>query len=215
MLRRFWLLVELLLLFAAVPVAMDIVMHQQKIPLFLALLPVLTLVLAILLADPSFRLRREATRFFGWRTALTILLVFAVGGAAVAYWMKVNQPAWFMDLPTHRPAVWQKIMLLYPIGSVLAQELIYRTFYFHRYGPLFGGYVWPAIGLNALLFGLGHIVVGNTFAMIATCFTGLLFAVRYHTAGSFWAVWIEHSLWGALAFTVGLNRYFFSGVPNF
>lgn len=214
-LRRGWLALELAFLFVVTPLAIDRVMHQQGIPLFLALLPVLAVVLVILVLDPTFQLRRELSRFFGWRTALTILLIFVVGGAAVAYWVKVTHPTWFLDLPTRRPETWQKVMLLYPIGSVLAQELIYRTFYFHRYGPLFGSWIVPALVLNSLLFGLGHIVVGSQFAMLTTCVTGLLFAVRYYTSQSYWAVWIEHSLWGALVFTVGLNRYFYSGVPNF
>ena len=29
---------------------------------------------------------------------------------------------------------------------------------------------------------------------------------------SFWAVFLEHTLWGGLVFTVGLGRYFFTGV---
>jgi hypothetical protein len=27
----------------------------------------------------------------------------------------------------------------------------------------------------------------------------------------FWAVFVEHTLWGALVFTVGLSRFFFTG----
>ena len=212
--RRIWLTVELLLLFVAAPVGLDMVVHQQRIPLFVALLPVLIIVVFILLLDPTFQLRRELTRWFGWRTALTILLIFAIGGAAVTYWVKVTHPAWFMDMPTNRPETWKHVMLLYPIGSVLTQEIVYRTFYFHRYGPLFGRFALFGLLLNGPLFGLAHIVVGTPFAVLSTCVTGLLFAVRYHTARSFWAVWIEHTLWGWLVFTVGLNHYFFTGIPN-
>jgi hypothetical protein len=214
-LRRVWLVLELLILFVAAPLTLDYVMHQQRIPLFLALIPVLVVVVFILLLDPTFQLRRELTRGFGWRTWLTIMLIFAIAGAAVTYWVKVTHPAWYMDLPRNRPAVWQHIMLLYPIASVLTQEIVYRTFYFHRYGPLFGSrFAWFGLLLNGPLFGLAHVVVGTPFALVSTCFTGLLFAVRYHTARSFWAVWIEHTLWGWLVFTVGLNHYFFSGIPN-
>ena len=213
-LRRVWLALELVLLFVAVPVGMDAIIHQQRIPLFVALLPVLVVVVFLLVLDPTFQLRRELTRWFGWRTALTILLVFAIGGAAVTYWVKVTHPGWFMDMPTNRPETWQRVMMLYPIGSVLTQEIVYRTFYFHRYGPLFGRFALLGLLLNGPLFGLAHIVVGTPFAVISTSVTGLLFAVRYHTANSFWAVWIEHTLWGWLVFTIGLNHYFFTGIPN-
>ena len=213
--RRVWLFIELLLLFVAAPLAMDALVHQQRIPLFVALLPVLLVVVLILIADSTFQLRRELSRSFGWRTALTIMLTFAIGGAGVAYWVHEVHPAWFMELPRERPETWKRVMLIYPIGSVLTQELIYRTFYFHRYGPLFGRQIRLALLLNALLFGLGHVVVGTEFALISTSVTGLLFAVRYYTARSFWAVWLEHTLWGWLVFTIGLNRYFFTGIANF
>ncbi len=94
-------------------------------------------------------------------------------------------------------------MLLYPLISVAAQELVYRTFYFHRYGPLFGEQRWLGILLNGLLFGFAHIVVGTQFAIAATCASGLLFALRYSATRSFWAVFVEHTLWGWLVFTVG------------
>ena len=59
-------------------------------------------------------------------------------------------------------------MLLYPLMSVAVQELVYRTFYFHRYGVLFGDAWWLAILLNGVLFGLGHIVIGTPLAVYGT-----------------------------------------------
>jgi hypothetical protein len=43
----------------------------------------------------------------------------------------------------------------------------------------------------------------------------MLLAYRYEATRSFWAVWIEHTLWGWLVFTIGLGGYFFTGVSNF
>lgn len=211
---RLWLALELLLLFVAAPLAIDLIIKQERIPLFLALIPVLAVVVLILVADRTFQLRRELRAGFGWRTAVTIVLVFVIAGGAVTYWVKTERPDWFMDMPLNRPETWKRIMLLYPFASVLAQEFIYRTFYFHRYGPLFGRFGWVGIALNAPLFGLAHIVIGTPFALLSTCITGLLFAVRYQTARSFWAVWIEHTLWGWLVFSVGLNHFFFTGISN-
>jgi hypothetical protein len=48
--------------------------------------------------------------------------------------------------------------------------------------------------------------------VFGTMAVGVLLAARYGTTRSFWAVFIEHTLWGALVFTVGLGRYFFTGV---
>ena len=49
-------------------------------------------------------------------------------------------------------------------------------------------------------------------AVLGTMATGLLFAARYAMTRSYWAVFVEHALWGALVFTVGLGQFFFTGV---
>lgn len=212
--RRLWLACELGLVFVAAPLAMREAVNGAHIPLFVALLPVLALSLILLGSDPAFRLRREFARGFGWVTAATILAVFVLGGGAVAYWMSVNKPHWFLEFPKNRPDIYWKIMILYPLASVAAQELVYRTFYFHRYGPLFGSALWLGVVVNAVLFGFCHIVVGSEVAVISTALGGLVLATRYALTRSYWAVFIEHTIWGWLVFTVGLGRFFFTGVSN-
>lgn len=172
----------------------------------------LAIVVLYLLVDPTFSIRRELTRGFGLATLLSILIVFAVLGGAVALYVANVHPAWFLEFPRNRPETYRKIMLLYPAMSVVVQELVYRTFFFHRYGALFGRTWWPAILLNGILFGLGHIVIGSALAVYGTMATGALFAARYAATRSYWAVFLEHTLWGALVFTVGLGQFFFTGV---
>ena len=101
-----------------------------------------------------------------------------------------------------------------PLHRVIAQELVYRTFFFHRYGPLFGSQVAVAVAVNGVLFGYAHIVMGNVFAVWSTALVGMLLAARYVATRSIWAVWLEHSLWGWLVFTVGLGHWFFTGAGN-
>ena len=212
--RKAWLLAELASIFVGAPLAMREAVHGGHIPLFLALLPVFALALVLLIADPKFRLRDELRRgFSGWQL-LSILAVIGIAGGAVTYWVWLLHPQWWLEFAKNRPETWARIMLLYPFASVAVQELVYRTFYFHRYGPLFGNQRWAGILLNGVLFGFGHIVIGTTFAILGTCVTGLLFATRYSATRSFWAVFLEHTLWGWLVFTVGLGRFFFTGVQN-
>lgn len=213
---RAWLVLEMAALYVAAPFAMHHAVHGGHIPLFLALMPVLAVVALILLADRRFSLWREAKRGFRFLTLLSILLVFAAGAYVVAQWVLHHHPGWFLEFPRNRPETFQRIILLYPLMSVLPQEFVYRTFFFHRYGALFGsGAVrWLAVPLNAILFGLGHVVVGRPEAIAATMVTGLLFAWRYASTRSLWAVWLEHTLWGILVFTVGIGRYFWTGVAN-
>lgn len=213
-LYRSWLVIEIVLLFVLTPLVMHRAVHGEGTPLFVALLPVLGLAFAALWADPKFRLRTEFSRGLSWGNALTILAVFVLLGGAIAYWMSENKPEWFLEFPKNRPERFKQIILLYPIASVAAQELVYRTFYFHRYGPLFGRQVWLAVLLNGLLFGWAHVVIGSPFAVLSTAAGGLLLATRYAVTRSYWAVFIEHTLWGWFVFTVGLGRFFFTGIPN-
>jgi uncharacterized protein len=207
-------MVELIFLYGLMPFAMTILVHGEKVPLFVALLPVLALVLLLLAVDKTFSFRQELGRLPDLPTLASILIIFAVGGFAATLYAADVKPGWFMEFPRSRPELWAKIMLLYPFASVAAQEFVYRTFFFHRYGVLFGRHKWLAILVNGVFFGLAHVVVGTQFAVVSTFFTGILFAARYAATRSFWAVFLEHTLWGWLVFTVGLGRYFFTGVSN-
>ena len=209
---RGWRVVEMALLYIAAPFAIDRAVHQNGVPVFIALLPVLAVILMFLSVDRTFSLRRELTRGFSLRQLFYILLTFAVGGGIVATYVAQYHPDLFLEFPRNRPDTYKTIMLLYPAMSVAVQELVYRTFFFHRYGALFGSAWWLAILLNGVLFGLGHIVIGTELAVYGTMATGTLFAWRYVATRSFWAVFLEHTLWGALVFTVGLGRFFFAGV---
>lgn len=212
--QQLWRVVEMVVLYGVMPFAMTVLVQGERIPLFVALLPVLAGVLLLLAADPTFSFRRELARLFDWQTLASILIIFAVAGFAVTIYAADTKPGWFMEFPKNRPVLWTKIMLLYPLASVAAQEFVYRTFYFHRYGVVFGKHKWLAILVNGVLFGLAHVVVGTPFAVFSTMATGVLFAARYAATRSYWAVFLEHTLWGWLVFTVGLGRYFFTGVSN-
>ena len=209
---RGWRIVEMALLYGAAPFAVDRAVHGDGIPVFIALLPVLAIILMFLVIDRTFSLRRELSRGFSLAQLGSILAVFAIGGGIIATYVAEYHPAWFLEFPRERPETYMRIMLLYPLMSVAVQELVYRTFFFHRYGVLFGSAWWLAILLNGVLFGIGHMVIGTPLAIYGTMLTGTLFAWRYAMTRSFWAVFIEHTLWGALVFTVGLGRFFFTGV---
>jgi membrane protease YdiL (CAAX protease family) len=89
------------------------------------------------------------------------------------------------------------------------------VFFFHRYGPLFAHARQALIVLNAVYFAFGHIIFMSMPSVVLSFFGGLLFAWRYDRTRSYWAVVLEHSLYGNLIFTVGLGRHFYTGVANF
>ena len=214
LIRRIWLAIELIILFVGLPLTLKYLVHIEKMPLFMVLQPVLLAFIVFLLWDRWFLLRRELTRGFKWADLGSILAVFIIGGGIVAAFMAQEMPERFLAFPKYRYQTYERVMILYPLLSVATQELVYRTFFFHRYGPLFGGLRWVMIITNGLLFGLAHIVFDNWVAIIGTGVIGTLLAYRYATTRSFWAVFVEHTLWGWLVFTVGLNKFFFTGISN-
>lgn len=210
--RRARLIAEIIVLYLVIPVVMTYVILAYRLPLFTVLPPLVVTFTLFLVADPSFSLKRELFAGFAPRHLLWIALVFVVFGGALSFVVAEMMPREFLAMPRERPQIWRRVMLFYPLLSVIPQEIAYRTFFFHRYGPLFDHHRWAMIGINALLFGFGHVLFGNWLAVAGTALTGLVFAYRYERSRSLWAVAIEHSLWGMLVFTIGLGGYFFTGI---
>ncbi len=101
-------------------------------------------------------------------------------------------------------------MVAYPVVSVYPQGLLYRAFFFERYGELFPG-KWPMIVASAAAFAFLHIIFRNWLAVALTFAGGLLFASRYAETGSLAVSGFEHALYGCWLFTVGLGRHFYHG----
>lgn len=139
-----------------------------------------------------------------------VVLRFAILAALVALALWHFAPHAFLSFPRQRPGFWLLVMVLYPVLSVLPQELIYRSFLFHRYEPLFGG-AWRYVLASALIFGFAHIMFLNWIAPAMTVIGGALFATSYRRHGSLALSCLEHALYGDMIFTVGLGSYFFSG----
>jgi uncharacterized protein len=211
--RRLQLWAELGIVYVALPMLMRIAVFDYRVPLFYALPPVLAGFVAFLYFDRSFSLRRELELFPDSKTLASIVSVFVVGSIVVAGLVAAIMPERLFSLAAERPGLWLKIMVLYPIVSVLPQEFAYRVFFFHRYGVLFHSRA-SLIFANALAFAFGHILFRNWIAVGGTFIVGMLLAWRYERTRSFWSVYFEHVLWGWLVFTIGLGVYFFTGVKN-
>ena len=154
-----------------------------------------------LLFDRTFE-RRQLIRL---RPVLLRALVIAVGLFALTAY---TSPATLFGFPRHRPVVWAIVMVLYPL-SAYAQEMVFRPFFFHRYGHLFST-PWRRIVASGLVFGWAHIVVNNVLAMGLASIAGVLFAATYERSRSTMLVSIEHALYGDIAFTIGLGGVFYS-----
>ena len=67
-------------------------MHQDGIPVFIALLPVLAIMLMFLVLDRTFSLRRELSRGFSLAQLGSILAIFVIGGGIVATYVSEYHP---------------------------------------------------------------------------------------------------------------------------
>lgn len=212
---RVWLTVEMLLLYVGAPIAVYSLLYDYRIPLF-TILPVIFLIFVIVLTlDRDFSWRQALGRGIDWATLGSILSIFAVAGPLLALFAWYDSPDRFLAFPLYAQGIWLMVMVLYPLLSVTTQEIMFRLFFFARYRPLFGNDRQAAIMLNAVLFAFVHIIFQNVTTLVISFFGGLLFAWRYERTQSYWAVVLEHSLYGNLIFSVGLGRYFYTGVSNF
>lgn len=212
---RIWLTIEMLLLYVGAPIAVYSLLHDYRIPLFKIFPWVFAIFMVVLTLDRGFSWREALSRGISLCTLGSILGVFAVAGPLLALFAWHDSPSRFLAFPRYAPNVWLLVMALYPLLSVTTQEIMFRLFFFSRYRALFGTDAQAAIVLNAALFTFAHIPFLNLTTLAISFLGGLLFAWRYETTRSFWAVSLEHALWGNLIFTLGLGRYFYTGVSNF
>ncbi|AHM62640.1 abortive infection protein [Flammeovirgaceae bacterium 311] len=96
---------------------------------------------------------------------------------------------------------------MYPFWSVIPQEIVYRTWYYQRYGDLFASQR-TSIFVNSLLFGFAHIVFGNGVAIVGAFLVSLIFSHTYTKYNSLLVVSIEHFFYGVMIFTLGMGKYF-------
>lgn len=140
-----------------------------------------------------------------------ILAIWLTAAVCLAFIVARIHPDWFLLLPRDRPTLWVLIALLYPIFSVIPQGLIYRCFFMQRYEAVFGR--WTPIAA-ALAFSGMHAVFLNWVAPLLCLAGGALFVWTYIRTRSAFLAWLEHSLHGVTAFSLGLGLYFFLGAPR-
>lgn len=211
MLRTLLLVLECAFLFVGLP----LLIKYRLIPNFpIPYLIATGLVIFFLLKhDPSF----DSARLLGWgnyRPFLArILIRDALGLALLGLTVRVFAPELLFSFIKRRPWLWAAIMVLYPLVSVYPQELLYRSFFFHRYQALFGS-GWILLLASALAFGFVHIIFGNWLSVVLCVIGGFLFSYTYQQSGSLLLTCLDHSIFGNFIFTIGLGQFFYHGTPR-
>lgn len=138
------------------------------------------------------------------------VLLFLLCATALTALTLTIAPGRFLEFPSHRPGLWAMVMLLYPILSVVPQEMIFRSFFMTRYKSLFPGRL-PLIVMSGLCFGLSHLILNNWIAPTFSMIGGIIFAWGFSRHRSLKWASIEHALYGCFVFTIGIGWFFFTG----
>jgi hypothetical protein len=166
--------------------------------------------IGLLWRDPTFD-RSKLFSLGDLRGSLrSIALRAAVAGAVITGLVLLLRPAAFMAMPGQAPGLWLAGLVLYPVVSAWPQEVVFRLFFFHRYEPLFGRSTW-LVAANAVAFGFIHTIYPNAVAPLLSVPAGLLLALTWRRTRSMGPVWLEHTAYGLLLFTLGLGDFFFDG----
>jgi membrane protease YdiL (CAAX protease family) len=209
--RAFLLTVELLAVFAGMP----LLIYFRVLPDWpVALLLIVVGVAFIMLRRDTTFDQRRLIRLEGVREGIGPLLIrdvllMVLLGLAVWWW----RPDLLFSLIKRSPALWAAIMVLYPVISVYPQELLFRSYFFHRYEALFGTRVTMIVA-SAAAFGFVHIVFGNWISVALCTIGGVLFAMTYEQTGSLVLTCIEHAVFGNFIFTIGLGKFFVPGARH-
>ncbi|MEM0912545.1 MAG: CPBP family intramembrane glutamic endopeptidase, partial [Pseudomonadota bacterium] len=198
--------VELIIAFLIAPVIFAVAVSDIDTWLMPSLFCAGIICLLLLLKDKEFKrkklfhMQEVSTHFI---SALKLFLPIAILFSSGIY---LFAPDIFLFLPLQDPNFWLITLLVYPIVSVIPQELIFRTFFFHRYRKLFPSKHLRVFS-SSFFFGLAHIVYGNWIAVVVSWFAGVVFGYRYTSSKSTLIVVIEHTVWGSFAFTIGLGVF--------
>ena len=195
------LYIELLLLFVGIPIVL-------ALPVYLIpklLVGASGLLYVVILAVREKRSLVNTTLVIHWRHFLKILAFRFLVIAVVTYLIvAVYFPDELFKVVLTDPMKWLIILFVYSLLSVYPQELLYRPFFFKRYGTLFES-KRMLILLNAVVFSIAHLFFESTLVLFITFIGGLIFAYTYYKTNSILLVCIEHALYGCWLFTVGMG----------
>ena len=198
--------IEFIIIYFLIPlivIFINLFVSEQKIFIFLPLFLVFFLSLYLLKKTPSFSfdfLKKKTE----WKFFFFVSLIFIVCGFVYTIILDRNL---LFNLPKNYFFIWVAVILIYPILSVIPQEIIFRVLFFERYSCLFKNQFLYLI-LNSLIFAYIHLVFQNFHAFFITLITSPIFAHAYLNK-SFKTCFLIHTVGGQLVFTYGLGEYFY------
>lgn len=130
--------------------------------------------------------------------------------AAMLIFIHLYDPEKMFNLAHRKPEFILILFIAYPLLSALPQELIFCSFFFHRYESFFKSDRAKIIA-SAIVFAYAHVLYINWVAPLLSLIAGLIFAQTYAKTKSLALVTVEHALYGNALFLIGLGWYFWGG----
>ena len=150
--------------------------------------------------------KKEFSKRFNKKFFFFISLVFF---CIIALFSFLDKNTFFLGHIKQLPNIWFIVFIVYPTFSVIPQEIIYRHFFFQRYGCLFKNENILII-FNSLLFAYGHIILSNPEAVFISFLGSIIFSYSYLKESLLMCIFL-HILAGQLIFFSGFGYYFLEG----
>jgi len=200
--KKSYLLTEFFLFFIALPasLALDYAIWLK------AGLVVLGLIYILVVLKRTLHISLKVNKGMNWKAFWKRLaIMFVVIALTTTAFVWFTEPKALFYVPRTNIPLLLGILFIYTFLSVWPQEVIYRTFFFERYGSLFKSK--PLfVFVNAIVFSLAHIFFKSTLVTILTFIGGILFGLTYLKYRSTTLVSIEHALYGNWLYAVGLGQ---------
>ncbi|MEP0265446.1 CPBP family glutamic-type intramembrane protease [Dokdonia sp.] len=197
-----YLAAELFILFIALPLSL-LLPYDFRIKGISILVAFVYLLFVLFKKTP---VRFKIMKGIDWRSFWKATAIKFVGIAVItSIYVYIMDASALFCVPRNKPDLWVTILFVYTFLSVWPQEVIYRTFFFERYGSFFKNKKL-LIFINAIVFCMAHLFLRNTLVTVLTFIGGLLFAYTYSKTKSTTFVSIEHALYGNWLFTVGMGQ---------
>ncbi len=149
-------------------------------------------------------------RSVNWENMKPILVRWSIACICMYAFLYFYDPSKIFSLATENPLKILILFTIYPLLSALPQELIFCSFFFHRYKSFFKS-PRARVYASAAVFAYAHMLYINPVAPILSFIAGLIFAYTYARTRSLALVTVEHALYGNALFFIGLGYYFWSG----
>lgn len=145
-----------------------------------------------------------------WANLKTIIPRWILCCIGMLLFIYFYDPDKMFDLAHRKPEFIIFLFIAYPLLSAFPQELIFCSFFFHRYQAFFKSDKVRIIA-SALVFAYAHVLYINWVAPLLSFIAGLIFAQTYAKTRSLALVTVEHALYGNALFLIGLGWYFWGG----